>query len=274
MKKITSKQIQQMELNILKEFDQFARENNIRYFLCGGTLLGAIRHKGFIPWDDDIDICIIREDYDRLIELVRNNRQFKNKPNYRFCLPLDDNYIYPYIKVVDDDTIVYEKDIKKEYCLGVWIDIFPMDIWPNTKEEIQNVLKKHARYKFFNKIYVAGNLSTGTKKILAAIGKIGYSVICHGKDNKYWIQKMLDLIEPCDSMYIGNRVWPNEDREMFNKKIFEKTIYWQFEDKEFPIPAGYDEYLTKMYGDYMTLPKEEDRVFHDFEGYILKESYK
>lgn len=118
MEKISSREIQAMELDILKKFKDFAQKNNIEYYLCGGTLLGAIRHKGFIPWDDDIDICIPRKSYDRLIELVKDNR-YIDDTSLKFCLPLDKNYIYPYIKLVNTDTIVYEKDIKKQYCLGV-----------------------------------------------------------------------------------------------------------------------------------------------------------
>lgn len=268
--RITLKEIQELEYNILKEFDAFAKENNIKYFLCGGTLLGAIRHEGFIPWDDDIDICLLREDYDRMISLVREKRTFQNKPQYRFCLPLDDNYIYPYVKIVDDSTIVYEKDINHKFCLGVWIDIFPMDSWPESKKEIGKALKKHSKYKFFNKIYVAGHLSSVQKKIIGTIGKIGYAIICHGKTYKYWVSKMLSLIEPSQSEIVGNRAWPNKDKEMFNKKIFEDIEYRKFVDQKFPVPIGYDEYLTKMYGDYMQIPKQEDRIYHDFEGYVLK----
>lgn len=237
MKRISSQEIQSLELNILKSFKTFAQKNNIIYYLCGGTLLGAIRHKGFIPWDDD-------------------------------------NYIYPYIKIVDTNTIVYEKDIKKEYCLGVWIDIFPLDEFPKTNTEIKKVVKKHSIYKFFNKIYVSGNLSTTTKKVIAFFAKIFYSIICFNKDNKYWVTKILLLVQNYDSNYIGNLVWPNQYREIFNKSIYSTTLECQFEDDLFPIPSGYDEYLTNMYGNYMELPKPADRVFHDFEAYILNEDKK
>lgn len=108
MKRISSQEIQSLELNILKSFKTFAQKNNIIYYLCGGTLLGAIRHKGFIPWDDDIDICIPRNSYNKLIKLVKENRYIENTA-YKFYLPLDDNYIYPYIKIVDTNTIVSVK---------------------------------------------------------------------------------------------------------------------------------------------------------------------
>ncbi len=251
------------------------------------------------------------------MKLVKENRYIGNT-TYKFCLPLDDNYIYPYIKIVDTNTIVYEKDIKKEYCLGVWIDIFPLDEFPKTNPEIKKIVKKHSIYKFFNKIYVSGNLSTTLKKVIAFFAKIFYSITCFNKDNKYWINKILSLVKNYNSNYVGNLVWPNQYREIFDKsvyssitcfnkdnkywinkilslvknynsnyvgnlvwpnqyrEIFDKSVYsstleYQFEDDLFPIPSGYDEYLTYMYGNYMELPKPEDRVFHDFEAYILNE---
>lgn len=267
--RIDLEEIQRIEYNILKEFNKFAKKNDIKYFLCGGTLLGAVRHNDFIPWDDDIDVCLLREDYNKLISLVKNHRKLNND-RYYFYLPLDENYIYPYIKIVDKKTIVYEKDIDHQFCLGVWIDVFPMDAWPESKQEINRVLKKHERYKFFNKIYVAGNLSSVQKKILAVIGRIGYKILFHGKDSQFWIKKMLSLIQPSQSNIVGNRSWPTKDKEMFNKEIFSEAIYHQFRDEKFPIPIGYDEYLSKMYGNYMQIPKPEDRVYHDFEGYVLK----
>lgn len=268
MKKKSSKEIQTLELDILKKFKNYAKKHNITFYLCGGTLLGAIRHKGFIPWDDDIDICVPRDSYDKLIELAKENR-FIDGTNYKFCLPLDENYIYPYIKIINTNTIVYEKDIKKEYCLGVWIDVFPLDKFPKKQDDIKKVIRKHSKYKFYNKMCVAGNLSTPSKKMVACFAKIYYTIFCIGKDNKYWISKILDLVKPYDSNYVGNLVWPNQYREIFNDSVYSKTLESQFEDDYFPIPSGYGEYLTSMYGDYMTLPKESERVFHDFEAYII-----
>ncbi len=112
-KKIEFKEIQSLEYNLLKRFDEFAKENNIMYFLSGGSCLGAVRHQDFIPWDDDIDVCMLRKDYDKLIALVKDNRYLDTERKYKFLLPLDDNYIYPYMKLVDDSTIVFEKDIKR-----------------------------------------------------------------------------------------------------------------------------------------------------------------
>ncbi len=98
---------------------------------------GGSKASDFIPWDDDIDVCMLRKDYDKLIALVKDNRYLDTERKYKFLLPLDDNYIYPYMKLVDDSTIVFEKDIKRQYATGVWMDIFPMDIWPDEKETLE-----------------------------------------------------------------------------------------------------------------------------------------
>ena len=165
------------------------------------------------------------------------------------------------------DTLVYEKDIQHRFLLGVWMDIFPMDIWPDDKKTIKRIMRKHNFYKLMNKIYIAGNLTARKKKFLNIIGKIGYNILFHGKDYRYWNKKIIDLVTPCQGTYVGDRIWPVKDKEFFSKEVFEKPVYKKFRDQEFPVPAGYEEYLTKMYGDYMQLPKEKDRIYHDFKGY-------
>lgn len=267
---ITHDEIQNLEYEILKTFDVFCKEHNLKYFLCGGTLLGAIRHKGFIPWDDDIDVCMLREDYDKLHKLVKNNRRLKTNPNYRFILPLDENYEYPFTKLVDDQTIVYEKNIDKKFSVGVWVDIFPMDSWPENVTDRKKLMKKHNKYKFFNKIYIAGNYATVKEKILGRIGKFIYFFICHNKTSQYWVDHMIRLVPQEESQKVGNVVWPYKDGDVFDRDVFSKALPCLFVDQEFPIPVGYEQYLTNMYGDYMQIPKPEDRVIHDFEGYVIK----
>ena len=227
-KKIEFKEIQSLEYNLLKRFDEFAKENNIMYFLSGGSCLGAVRHQDFIPWDDDIDVCMLRKDYDKLIALVKDNRYLDTERKYKFS----------------------------------------MDIWPDEKETLRKIMKKHRFYKMMNKIYVAGNLTTMRKSILNIIGKGAYKILFRNKDYKYWNKKVIDMVTPCEGTYVGDRIWPVEDKEFFSKEVFSEAKYVKFRDGMFPIPVGYEEYLSKMYGDYMKLPKEEDRVFHDFEGYI------
>lgn len=267
-RQIKFEEVKELEYDLLSEFDRFTRENDIMYFLSGGSCLGAIRHEDFIPWDDDIDVCMLRKDYDKLVRLIEKNRSLPGKDEYRFLLPLDDNYIYPYMKLVNSNTVVYEKDIQSRFATGVWMDIFPMDVWPDDKEELKKIMRKHNFYKTMNKIYVAGNLSTTGKRVIGCLGKILYAIAFQRKDYKYWNRKILELNKPCEGTYVGDRIWPVKDKEFFTKEVFAKPVYKKFHKGEFPVPVGYEEYLSKMYGNYMQLPKPEDRVFHDFTGYM------
>ena len=133
--------VHEANLKLLKEIDRICRKYRIQYMLDSGTLLGAVRHKGFIPWDDDIDICMLRDDYEKLIKLVKDSRTLEGRPDLQFCLPLDDNYVYPFMKIVNRNTIVYEKDLQHRFLLGVWLDIFPMDVWPMIKR-LRRIMRK------------------------------------------------------------------------------------------------------------------------------------
>ena len=115
-RRISHKEIQDLEYDILKEFDKFAKKNGLKYFLSGGSCLGAVRHQDFIPWDDDIDICMLRDDYEKLIKLVKDSRTLEGRPDLQFCLPLDDNYVYPFMKIVNRNTIVMKKIYSIDFC--------------------------------------------------------------------------------------------------------------------------------------------------------------
>ena len=123
MKEIGIEELKRIQIGILKHLDAFCNENNLKYFMCGGTLLGAVRHKGFIPWDDDIDIMMKREDYDKLIELYPKN----DNSNFKlFSYELDKSFPYPFAKM-DDFRTIFEEEINDSYKIGVNIDIFPID---------------------------------------------------------------------------------------------------------------------------------------------------
>ena len=123
MKEIEIEELKRIQIGILKHLDAFCKENNLTYFMCGGTLLGAVRHKGFIPWDDDIDIMMKREDYDKLIALYPKN----DNSNFKlFSYELDKSFPYPFAKM-DDCRTIFEEEINDSYKIGVNIDIFPID---------------------------------------------------------------------------------------------------------------------------------------------------
>ena len=140
-KEITDKELKKIQTEILKYVHDYCLKNNIKYWLDSGTLLGAIRHKGYIPWDDDIDIGMARDDYNKFLENF-NNTQSKYK-----CYSIENNnkFCYPYAKILDTSTILYEPD-EKGIKLCVYIDLFPYDNAPNDEKIIKKMSKKALKY--------------------------------------------------------------------------------------------------------------------------------
>lgn len=266
MKKIDSlKEIQKIEIDILNYIVSICERENLRYFLAGGTLLGAIRHQGFIPWDNDMDISMPRPDYNRFIELMKNE-----DGRYR-CLVLnnDTNYPYPFIKVVDSYTSLYE-DSGLIYDIddyGIYVDIFPIDGYGN---DIVQAKQKFMKYsKILNRISVSNVpiRSPFKKKINREI--LHFVVKLFNRKNCF-DRVMLKVTDVSfdDSKYVGSTFGLRGENEIIEREYFSKSIKVKFNGYEYNAPIGYDQYLKQMYGDYMKLPPLEDRVLpHNSKAY-------
>jgi lipopolysaccharide cholinephosphotransferase len=265
-KRISLAEIKKIELDLLKNVVKVCKENNLRYFLAGGTLLGAIRHQGFIPWDDDIDVLMPRKDYMQLINIFKR----ENKKNMKmFSANTNNDYYYTFLKVVDTRTKMFINERLPLKDFGVCIDIFPMDGLPENQLETILLLKIIRHY---NKIRATASMlrfpNYGWYKI---VPKRFYYLFSKHVGYKKPIQKIEELatkydFETCD--YIGCLVWGYGIKEKISKKSFESTVEVQFEDGYYDAPIGYDEYLTNLYGDYLQLPSEEKRVsHHNYEAY-------
>lgn len=254
MEKIQIDELKRIELEIMDEIDRICKENNIQYYLFGGTLIGAVRHKGFIPWDDDIDICMLREDYDRFESIMNST---KNEKIRLFTSRNTPGYFHPWNKVCAIGTEVIEPGVKPIKGLGVFIDIFPMDNTPNSTiatRVLQVRLYFNYKLKWYSSLkeYVESN-----NVIKNLVGKIMFSHARRFPPEKY--ARRMDKLSPrglkakqlINSMGGGVSV--------YSSGIFDKAIICDFEDREFPIPSGYDELLRVLYGDYMTLPPVEKR---------------
>ena len=258
------REVQLVQLEILLEFDRIAKRENIHYQLFSGTLLGAIRHKGFIPWDDDIDIAIDRNDYEKFCLIAE-----KNLDNNFFLqsYKTDKNFYRQFSRLRKDNTKYLQiryKDIDMHH--GIFIDLFPMDCvklnnlgeWIRCKILFCTSKINHVRNQKNKKWPFPRN-------ILAAFIRLTNLVI--NKNNFEKLETALMKIfnsEKTDFLnHLTNGVTKTRFQEyLISKKDFYDTIDWEFEGYKFPIPRNYDKYLTSIYGDYKSLPPLSERKPH------------
>lgn len=260
--KLTLDEIKSIEINILSYVASLCEKHNLRYFLAYGTLIGAIRHKGFIPWDDDIDIAMPRDDYNRLLDIMRSE-----KGKYECLIPLENGFFYEFAKVIDTTTFVQEKYTIKARC-GVWIDIFPLDgLKKNDKlTHFLLVLFNRCRAAAVNKKF-----PHKTKGIFVPVEYL-FWIICRligYKPFLKWSIKLAQKYKYDDSDIVGYASSYPANNKYLKKEWFSESLKVYFEKLQFNIPIGYHEYLTTQYGDYMQLPPENKRVSHHMEAYKI-----
>ena len=254
-KELNMDEIKTIEFQILTEIDSFCKKNNIRYFLTFGTLLGAIRHKGFIPWDDDIDIFIPREDYNRFINTFKSERyicySYETHPNYPF----------DFAKVIDSSTIK-EEPIRtaKNIQLGIDVDVFPLNYY-----YFDGFDKKI--YKSWKKYCALWRISVSKFKhrnIFKTVVYFPIKATC-ALFRKQIVKKIDHLTNSRSGDYpIGyiTAFCVSEKIRTYKLEWFDGVDECLFEGKKFNVPRGYDELLTNIYGDYMKLPSKENRISH------------
>ena len=257
MKEISLDEKKGIMLDMLSEIDLFCRENNIIYFLTGGTLLGAIRHNGYIPWDDDIDICLLRKDYDRLLAEFKSssgNVEIRSLANTK-------GYIWPAAKAVDNRTVMLENG-RQVKGVGVNIDIFPMDNVNGDYECVKNRVLKIKRIKdaLTLKYLKLEKRRSFLKNAVIVFGRILYLVPTS------WFIKKIDILsresegEETDYVCCFAGAWGI--KEITKAEYFSSVQRHKFENGEFNVPIGFHEYLTDVYGDYMTPPPPEKQITH------------
>ena len=263
MEELSEKEIKEIEVSLLAKLDSFCATHGISYFIHGGTLLGAVRHKGFIPWDDDIDVSMPRDDYEKFKLLVK-----ESSCSFGFIDGSDHNSYRAYGKIYDQLTVVKVKDANfSQY--GLFIDIFPLDNLSNNKKKALKFVNQCHRlttiYRLasFSKIVKSGNgLKNCAKNITCQFVKI--------TGHRFWINKLNKKavkFKDIRTRYISNVLSPNYIH-VYEKEWFKETVRIPFETIEVNAPAGYKKLLQTMYGDYMKLPPAEKRVsHHDFKAY-------
>ncbi len=266
MKQLDIDEIKKIQLSILDYVHKFCVENDIHYSLCGGTLIGAVRHKGYIPWDDDIDIMMPRPDYEKfcsIFNLTCENLNLKVLTCFN-----DKQYFQPFAKVVDTRTKLMEFYDRPVDNLGVYIDVFPADFLPDNSVDREKYWKRiFKRRNFATIIYQKKNRKEGCIKSFLRIllFYLFYPLpanVFAKLVNNFAVKRNL----PSD--YMACSVFGYGEKEEMPKSVFDYFVELDFEGKKYNAMYDYKTYLTNIYGDYMELPSIEKQIpKHDFKAF-------
>lgn len=257
--------VKELEIGILDYVTYLCDKNGLRYFLDSGTLLGAARHGGFIPWDDDIDIIMPRKDYEKFQDIFPKSKRYQLMSNKTHL-----DYGYPFIKIIDSSTELYEENMKTIDGYGVYIDVFPIDGLPDKEQERKHFQNRVLFYRAWLgyatmlKKYCVSGFKSSIKYCIARL---------IGKD--FFIRKLENLVttyDMYDTKYCSTLVIASNPYREVESKIFQEVTKLNFERKEYFVPSRYKEYLSIVYGDYMKLPPKEKQVTnHCFAAYLKEE---
>ena len=265
---MTLKEMQNVELSILKVFLQICNKHNLKYYMLGGTLLGAIRHKGFIPWDDDIDIGMPRPDYDKFLDIVNEElpddygiKTFMNSEHFIKYHTRLENHNYEFIST----------SYKIPQKMFAWIDVFPLDGMPNNplilefhKFHLLYLRAKTQLAQFDETLDLSNKKRPFYEKIIIWAGKY-----LHYGRNQTPLQAMKKLDKALrkypyeKSKYLVNFMGAYKFKEMFEKVKYGDGTLYDFEELKLYGPNDYDFVLTQMYGNYMVPPKDSDKNRHN-----------
>lgn len=244
----------------LKEFDRLCKYNDIKYSVAFGTAIGVVRHHGFIPWDDDIDVVMLRSDYEKFIGLKEAN----NNGRYKIISIGDKWYNLPFAKFSDTDVTLIE-ETRFPFNSGAYIDVFPLD--PVCEGDVENMADKYrlllSRYNNSIKKTLWKNIFTIDAKCI----KNELSILLRErfKSSIYFhdIKMFENNLKSIQSDWVVSYIWyPRLFKNFYNTSWFDDIIYLPFEDIKVPIFRNYDEILKEAYGDYMTPPPPSKQISH------------
>lgn len=262
-KYMSMQEIQKVSLNILKNITDIMDREGFNYVLAYGTLIGAIRHKGFIPWDDDVDIMMPRPDYENFIKYAVNH---KEEFGCIETMNMQTTPKYPYmITRMCDNRYEIEVDNEEKCGMGIFVDIYPIDGVGESMKEANTIFKKVAKYPSFIFLATRKHFRLGlTRGAIKKFLKFPAFVFSHIMGKNYFAGKLNSIISSLDyekSKYVCCVAW-DPDFVVYEKKLLRERVKVPFEQYEFYVPKEYDKVLRLTYGDYMQLPPEKDRIYH------------
>lgn len=265
MREMSLQEVKSVQLDILGVVHKYCEKNNLRYYLGYGTLIGAVRHSGYIPWDDDIDIVMLRDDYEKFISHFN-----KYDKDYKVYTPFNCvDYKYPFAKVCYEKTRYIEDSNSIMPELGITLDLFPIDNMPDDFKKIDELINEQKRKKKILELCAISKADRGMIKnflfeiLQIAIKNINFNKIA--RDMNFNAQKYSNV----KSNLCMNAVWSYWGKEITEKECYAQQLEYEFEGKRRYIPQGYDKLLTSIYGDYMKLPSKEKQIAHHyFKAYI------
>lgn len=269
MKTIELDELKSIQLKIMQVIDDYCHKNHIPYYICSGTLIGAVRHKGYIPWDDDIDICMFRKDYDNFFREFNKNR----KDEYRAINSSNtSNYYLISGKVVNTNTVMDEY-IKWPEHFGVYVDVFQLDNLPNKLKSVNHLNRRIAPYRNLLALKtIADNKGRGIIK--NAILKVA-SFIIPNRVVPWLIKRINNLSQKYkdeDTFLVGDiGNYTYGEGEILERDWFDPPVRLSFEGMEFDAPNQYDKVLKQTFGNYMELPPKERQKSHHLFAAFWKE---
>lgn len=256
-----------VQMCLWETFDAICKKYNLRYFFFWGALLGAVRHQGFIPWDDDIDVVMPRKDYDKFAKVALP----EIKTPY-FLLSkdtIDDAGLYLFIRLVDESTTCISNGFSASSVAhqGIALDIVPLDGIPSSKYAR---VRQFVREEFYHVIL---DRSLHNPKTLSIKGKVAWTlskIYCSVKGRKKSIEQF-EAVRGRVKWDESDKVVEGAHHNVFFRDDFEDVVYFPFEGKMAPVPIGYEHILTELYGDYMQIPDKKSRVIteHEARGFII-----
>ncbi|MCR4814949.1 MAG: LicD family protein [Lachnospiraceae bacterium] len=262
MEELKLNEIQDIELNLLIGFDRICRENGFRYSLGGGTLLGGIRHKGFIPWDDDVDVMMPRPDYENFIRYAREHQTVFRLISYEDT----PKYTGLFAKIFDPSTKIEDEVNTTDYPTGIYIDVFPLDgLGMTEKEAVKRFRKTSFKREVLNAVSWKKFTRSKTHSILLEPVRLAMFLLSRMANPEKLLEKIDAVNRGFDfekSGYAGCVCGCYREKEIMKTDVFRNFVTVEFEGRDFMAIRDYDDYLKMHYGDYMLLPPEEKRQTH------------